>query len=92
MPVTAAEIPIIEVCPFASKDECSAVCGCIARSPGGVSCVRLDQSWICMHGDLRSQSKHKAYSGTLSRLGQKTPKLLLEDKVPHFNILKTNMN
>ena len=28
----------------------------------------------------------------LSRLGQKTPKLSLEDKLPHFNTLKTNMN
>ena len=28
----------------------------------------------------------------LNRLGQKTPKLTLKDKLPHFNILKTIMN
>ena len=38
--------------------------------------------------DLKSP---KVALSRLNRLGQKTPKLSLEDKLPHFNTLKTNM-
>ena len=46
--------------------------------------------------DLKSPkvalSRLKSPKVALNRLGQKMPKLPLEDKFPHFNILKTNMN